>query len=64
MMNQQDIKEELIQIKSRLNTVRMQEDLIKVELKWLQRKCDHPEKYQYSAMGELGWYCPDCEWQT
>lgn len=30
----------------------------------LQTFCEHPEAYQYSAMGELGTKCPDCGYAT
>lgn len=37
---------------------------LKLKKDFLQSTCEHPNKYQYSAMGELGWKCPDCKWQT
>ena len=37
---------------------------IRLECQLLYTYCEHLDKYQYSAMGELGWKCPDCGWQT
>jgi hypothetical protein len=37
--------------------------LVKVEqakLSALQSRCKHPNMHKYSAMGETGYYCPDC----
>lgn len=36
----------------------------RLELQILYTYCEHPDKFQYSAMGELGWKCPDCGWAT
>jgi hypothetical protein len=30
----------------------------------LQNMCDHPNKFETSCMGEMGWSCPDCDWSN
>lgn len=30
----------------------------------LQRICEHPNKFQTSCMGDLGWKCDDCGWSV
>lgn len=37
---------------------------LRLTLKQIRRSCKHPNKYSYSAMGELGHCCPDCGWST
>jgi hypothetical protein len=37
---------------------------IGLDLRALQRQCSHPKLHKYSAMGEIGDYCPDCGYQT
>lgn len=29
-------------------------------LRFYQLRCDHPQGYQTSCMGDLGFYCPEC----
>lgn len=30
----------------------------------VQRKCDHPNGYKTSSMGDPGFHCPDCGYTT
>ena len=39
-------------------------DIARATMRANQRFCKHPDKYTYSAMGELGVKCPDCGYQT
>lgn len=48
---------EITELKAKIAELQVKKDA-------LQKGCHHPKRYQYSAMGELGWKCPDCGWQT
>lgn len=38
---------------------------IRAEISRLQQSCRHPDKAQVSVHGgALGWWCPDCGWQS
>lgn len=39
-------------------------EVLRARIRVLQAQCKHPDKYTYSAMGELGVRCPDCGYQT
>lgn len=46
-------------------TIEMHQNAIEelnLQLIHLQRQCQHPNLYTYSAMGEKGKRCPDCGW--
>lgn len=47
-----------------INTAKLAMEHHRLDLKALQAVCPHPKQRKYSAMGEIGDYCPDCEWQT
>lgn len=38
--------------------------IVEAKMEALENECEHPKLRKYSAMGEIGDYCPDCEYQT
>lgn len=63
-MTQEEIIAAHGNIQERLQELREEEEALQVEWKQLERRCEHPDAYEYSAMGELGKRCPDCGWST
>lgn len=59
-----DIRSEAEAICDRIRDLRGEIDIEIARLRVVQARCKHPNKYQYSAMGELGLKCPDCGWAT
>ncbi len=53
--------QEIVKRRKELN-LQMRELLL--EWQQLQLRCEHKNKYQTSAMGELGTRCPDCGYST
>ena len=58
------IKEDAHVARKRIATLRAQVDVAIAELRVVQAGCGHPDKYKRSTRGEMGWYCPDCGWDT
>lgn len=63
-MEQAEISIETKSIQTEIETLENVIEMLRLKLEQVQRKCEHPNKYQYSAQGELGWCCPDCGWST
>lgn len=38
--------------------------VLHAQMRVLQARCSHPNKYSYTAMGDPGEKCPDCGYQT
>ena len=62
--SQEQLKEEYESFKDEIAEHKGEIDILWARIRVLQTMCKHPNKYQYSAMGELGWFCPDCGYQT
>lgn len=62
--SEKTIKERAAEIRRHIRHHQGEAEIWGARLRVLQRECEHPDKYQYSAMGELGWKCPDCGWAT
>lgn len=60
----EEIRDIAKQIDAAINNHKRQIRLLEVQKEQLQDNCKHPDKFRYSAMGEVGWKCPDCGWQT
>lgn len=63
-MTPEQVRAMAAEVQVRLDKANLDRQHALVDLRFVQARCDHPDKHQYSAMGELGWYCPDCKWQT
>jgi hypothetical protein len=63
-MNQTEIKEACAALDAEAQKMRLELDLISVRKKYWQRLCSHTDGYTYYAMGERGFKCPDCGYQT
>ncbi len=64
MATQEEIRSKVESHKERIEEFRGEIEIEKISIRVWQNKCKHPNKYQYSCMGELSWHCPDCEWGT
>jgi len=58
------IKEDADAIRDRIRDLRGEIEVETARLRVVQARCRHPDKFEYSAMGDLGWKCPDCGWAT
>lgn len=63
-MSQVEIIAARMSIDERWAELRIMQDDLREEQQALIRRCKHPGKYPYSAMGDPGTKCPDCGWQT
>ncbi|OGD78159.1 hypothetical protein A2368_02770 [Candidatus Collierbacteria bacterium RIFOXYB1_FULL_49_13] len=63
-LTQLEIRKEREAIDGQIKGLEEQIEDLRTKRVRLQKKCNHPKSYQYSACGELGWKCPDCGWQT
>ena len=61
-MEQAEISIEAKKIQAEIQKHNDEIEMLRLKLKQVQRKCEHPNKYKYSAQGDVGWHCPDCEW--
>jgi len=60
----EEIRKARVELEADLEDARRQVRDTQAALKALHGECEHPNKFQYSATGELGWKCPDCGWST
>jgi chromosome segregation ATPase len=63
-LSQKELKSQYKELKEKLAEANAEVKRVQLEMQILTTRCKHPNKYQYSAMGELGWNCPDCPYQT
>lgn len=63
-MSQTEIIAARMSIDERREELRIMHDDLREEQQALMRRCKHPRRYPYSAMGDRGTKCPDCGWQT
>jgi hypothetical protein len=63
-MTQQAIKDSYQDYKDSIAFHNGEVEVLRARIGVLQAQCKHPDKYTYSAMGELGVRCPDCGYQT
>jgi tRNA(Ile2) C34 agmatinyltransferase TiaS len=63
-MTQDEIKQQYEQHKDTIQDLRGEIEIEQARMRVLQRKCKHPNCYEYYAMGERGIKCPDCGYQT
>jgi len=61
-MTQTEIREQNTALTQELKEARAHVADVQTRMRALFTKCSHPDKYEYSVMGELGWKCPDCGW--
>lgn len=63
-MELEDIRRKHKEIVERRKELSREMEILLLEWKQLQVRCDHKNKYQTSTMGELGTRCPDCGYST
>lgn len=63
-MTQEEIKQGIKELKKQIRLAEHDLEILKMKRKYWEAQCEHPNKYKYSAQGEIGDYCPDCEYQT
>ena len=63
-MTEEEIRTRRNDLEYQLKEAQAKKERVLLEMRILHTHCDHPKKHKYSAMGELGDYCPDCGWQT
>ena len=63
-MSQAKIRARREELKKKLKEADRQREFILLDMRHLNEECGHPKLRDYSAMGEMGKYCPDCEYQT
>ncbi len=57
-----NIKDEIKRLDAEITRYENAIELLKLQKKQFQRQCEHPNKYSYSAQGDMGVHCPDCGW--
>lgn len=63
-MQQDEIIKRRDEINEQIDDAREALDIAIARKKALQRRCKHPNVRKVSSMGEIGEFCPDCEYQT
>jgi hypothetical protein len=63
-MEQSQIREEYARLKNEVLDAEARIEVARAMMKINRRRCEHPDQYTYSAMGEMGVRCPDCGYQT
>lgn len=63
-MTQDEIRAVHAEIEQRRDDLRIMERDLRNKQDDLIRRCKHPNKYDYTAMGDPGVKCPDCGYQT
>lgn len=63
-MKQEEIKAKNEALREELADARMVVDEIVGRIRALQKRCNHPDKFKTSFMGDTGIKCPDCGYAT
>ncbi len=58
------IKEDADAVRVRIRELRGEVTVEQARLRVVQARCEHPDKYRTSTMGDSGWHCPECGWGT
>ena len=61
-MDQEQIKKKKAELDEKFLLLRELREQLDLKAKMLRTRCKHPNKYEYTAMGEPGSKCPDCGW--